>query len=87
MRLGCDAWFMLVQPTSHVVAMEADTCAGAGEDSGLLLEASLWNNLVAKFSDVFEPPGMPAECKTIHIIELEPGATPLFRHQFPVSAA
>ena len=27
MRLGCEAWLMLIQPTTHVVAMEADTCA------------------------------------------------------------
>ena len=63
---------MLVQPTSHMVAMEADTCAGAGEGSGLEPEASLWNNLVAEFADVFKPPGMPAELDTVHRIELEP---------------
>ena len=34
MRRGCEAWLMLLQPSSHVVAMEADTCAGAGEGSG-----------------------------------------------------
>ena len=87
MRCGCDAWLMLVQATSHVVAMEADTCAGAGEGSGLELEASRWNNLVAEFADVFEPPGMPAERKTMCRIKLEPGAMPPFRHQYRVSAA
>ena len=27
MRLGCEAWLMLIQPTTHVVTTEADTCA------------------------------------------------------------
>ena len=27
MRLGCEAWLMLIQPATHVVTMEADTCA------------------------------------------------------------
>ena len=27
MRLGCEAWLMLIQPATHVVATEADTCA------------------------------------------------------------
>ena len=81
MRCGCDAWLMLVQPTSHVVAMEADTCAGAGESSGLQPEASHWNNLVAVFADVFITPGMPAEHETVYQIKLEPGATPPFRYQ------
>ena len=61
---------MLVQPTSHMVAMEAEMYTGVGEDSELQLETSRWNNLVAEFVDVFEPPGMPAECKTVHRIEL-----------------
>ena len=87
MRFGCDAWLMLVQPASHVVAMEADTCAVVGEGSELQLETSRWNNLVAEFADVFELPGMPAERKTMHIIELEPGAIPPFRRQYQVSAA
>ena len=78
---------MLVQPASHVVAMEADTCAGAGEDSVIDPETTRWNNLVAEFADVFEPPGMPAERDTVHRIELEPGATPPFRRQYRVSAA
>ena len=61
---------MLVQPTSHVVAMKADTCIGVEENSGYVPEASCWNALVAKFADVFELPGMPAERKTMHRIEL-----------------
>ena len=70
MRYGCDAWLMLIQPTSHVVAMEADTCAGAGEGSGIKREASCWNNLVAESADIFGPPGMHAERNTVHRIEL-----------------
>ena len=62
-------------------------CTGVGKDSGNITEASCWNNLKAEFVDVFEPPGMPAEGKTMHIIELEPGATPLFNCQYLVSAA
>ena len=27
MHLGCKAWLLLIQPATHVVAMEADTCA------------------------------------------------------------
>ena len=46
---------MLVQPTNHVVAMEADTCAGVGESSEVHPEASCWNNWVAEFADIFEP--------------------------------
>ena len=70
MRHGCDAWQMLVQPASHMDAMEVNTCAGAEEVSGQLPETSCWNDLVAEFADVFEPPGMPTDCKTVHRIEL-----------------
>ena len=87
MRRGCDAWLMLIQPSSSVVAMEADTDAGAGEDSANVVEASRWDNLVAEYADVFEPPGMPAERDTVHRIELEPGSVPPFRRQYRVSAA
>ena len=73
---------MLVQPTSQVVAMEADTCTGVGEGSMIESETSCWNSLVAEFADVFEPPGMPAECETMHRIKLQPGATPLFRRWY-----
>ena len=26
-HLGCEAWLMLIQPATHVVATEANTCA------------------------------------------------------------
>ena len=88
MRQGCEAWLMLLNPTSHVAAMEASTCAGAGE-VGLpdVVPPSRWSNLVTEYSDVFEPPGMPVERAIDHKIELEPGATPPYRRQYRVSAA
>ena len=43
--------------------------------------------MVTEYSDVFEPPGMPVERAIDHKIELEPGATPLYHHQYRVSAA
>ena len=61
MKHVCDASLMLVQPASHMVVMKADTCAGAGEDSGQLPEASRWSILVAEYADVFEPPGIPVD--------------------------
>ena len=84
MRHACDAWLLLVQPAIHVVAMEADTCAGGGEGSGLEPETSCWNDLVTEYADVFGVPGMPADCKTMYRIKLEPGAMPLFRCQYQV---
>ena len=27
MHLGCEAWLMLIQPATHMVTTEADTCA------------------------------------------------------------
>ena len=77
----CNAWLMLVQSASHMFAMEADMRAGAGEGSGLKLEASCWNKLVSEFADVLKRPGMPAERNTVHRIKLELGATPPFRCQ------
>ena len=77
---GCDAWLVLVQPASHMVAMGDDTCIGAGEGSGQLPETMYWNSLVAELADVFQPPGMPAEHDTMHRIKLEPGDMSLLRH-------
>ena len=59
MRRGFDAWLILVQPVSHLVAMEADKCAGAGEGFDFQAKSNPWKNLVAEFADVFDPPGMP----------------------------
>ena len=53
---------MLLNPTSHVAAMEASTCASAGEVEAVRdAKPSRWSNLVTEYSDVFEPPGMPVE--------------------------
>ena len=60
MHSGCEAWLMLVQPSSHMVAMEADTCARVGEGSADAAEPYHWENVVAEYADVFEPPSMPA---------------------------
>ena len=64
MHSGCEAWLMLVQPSSHVVVMKDDTCAAAGEGSAGTAEPSHWENVVAECADVFELPGMPAEWDT-----------------------
>ena len=87
MHSKCEAWLMLVQPLSHVVAMEADTCARVGEGSAGSAEPSCWENVVAEYADMFEPPGMPADRDTVHCIKVEPGSEPLFRQQYCVSAA
>ena len=66
MRLGCEAWLMLIQPATHVVATEADTCAEGDMASDSRNDATHWNSIVTEYSDVFEPPGMPAERDTVH---------------------
>ena len=70
MRLGCEAWLMLIQPATHVVATEADTCAEGVVVSSVHSDTIQWNSIVNEYSDVFEPPGMPAERDTVHQIEL-----------------
>ena len=55
MRLGCEAWLMLIQPATHVVAMEADTCAEGVVVSDPGNDATCWNSIVTEYSDVFEP--------------------------------
>ena len=78
---------MLLNPTSHVAAMEASTCASAGEVGSDMVLPSHWSNLVTEYSDVFEPPGMPVEREIDHKIELEPGAAPPYHCQYRISAA
>ena len=70
---------MLIQPATHVVATEADTCAEGVEVFDTSGDAARWNSIVTEYSDVFEPAGMPAECDTIHRIELEPDPVPLHK--------
>ena len=66
---------MLLHPTSHVAAMEASTCAGAeGSEVCTASAPSRWSKLVDEFSDIFEPPGMPAERDIVHKIKLKPGS-------------
>ena len=79
MRRGCEAWLMLVRLSSHVVAMENNTCAGAGDGSAGTAESTHWKNMVAEYADVFEPPGMPAERDTMHCVKVEPGCKPPYR--------
>ena len=78
---------MLIQPATHVVATEADTCAEGDVVSGASNDATRWNAIVTEYSDVFEPPGMPAERDTVHQIELEPGSVPPYKRQYRVSTA
>ena len=76
---GSEACLMLVQLSSHMIAMEADKCTRAGEDSAGTAEPTHWENMVAEYADVFEPPGMPADRNTVHCIKVEPGSEPPFR--------
>ena len=87
MRTGCEAWLMLVQLSSHMVDMKADTCARVGEGSAGSAEPSRWENVAAEYADMFELPGMPADRETVHCIKVAPGSEPLFRQQHCVSAA
>ena len=87
MHSGCEVWLVLVQPSSHMVTMEADTCARTGEGSAGAAEPSRWENVVAKYAYMFEPPGMPAERDTVHYIKVEPGSEPPFRQQYRIAAA
>ena len=87
MHSGCDDWLMLVPPTSHVIAMEAGSCTGVEKGSAGTTKPFCWENVVAEYADMFEPPGMPAERDTVHRIKVEPGFEPPFRQQYCVSAA
>ena len=79
MHLGCEAWLMLIQPATHVVATEADTCAEGIMVSSVDNDTTRWNSIINEYSDVFEPPGMPAERDTVHRIELKPGSVPPYK--------
>ena len=79
---------MLLNLTSHVAAMEASTCASAGEaEPKLGSQPSHCSNLVTEYSNVFEPRGMAVEHEINHKIELKPGAAPPYHCQYCVSAA
>ena len=66
MCLGCKTWLMLIQPATHVVAMEADTCAEVDMASDSRNDATRWKAILAEYYDVFKPPDMPAEHGTVH---------------------
>ena len=87
MRLWCEAWLMLIQPATHMVAMEADTCAEGDMASVPDYNATRWNSIIAEYYDLFKPTGMPAEHDTFHRIELKPGSVPAYKQQYRVSAA
>ena len=77
LRRGCESWLMLLHPTSHMAAMEASTCAGAeGSEECTTSAPSCWSKLVDEYSDIFEPPGIPAEREIVHKIKLKPGSQP-----------
>ena len=77
---GCKSWLMLLHPTGHVAAMEASTCAGVeGSEAGTTSAPSHWSKLVNKYSDVFEPPGMPPERNIVHRIKIKPGSQPPYQ--------
>ena len=78
---------MLIQPATHVVTIETDTCDEGVVVSDARNDTMHWNSIVDEYSDVFEPPGMPAERDTVHRIELEPGSVPPYKWQYRVSAA
>ena len=70
-----------------MVTTEADTCAEGDVKSDSRNDAMRWNSIIAEYSNVFKPPGMPAERDTVHRIKLEPGSVPLYKRQYRVSAA
>ena len=80
LRRGCESWLMLLHPTSHVAAMEASTCAVVeGSEVCTASAPSHWSKLVDEYSDIFKPPGMPAEHNIVHKIELKPGSQPPYQ--------
>ena len=87
MVLGCEAWLMLIQPAIHMVAMDANMFAVGDVASDTSPDAVRWNFIVAKYFNVFKPPGMPAEGDTVHQTKLKPGSVPPYKRQYRVSAA
>ena len=73
-----EAWLILLQPHSEPVTREV-TGHSEGKGHGDIQTPSRWDRLVAKFHDIFDPPGMPVERDTVHQIELLPNAEPHYR--------
>ena len=79
---------MLLHPTSHVAAMEASSCAGVERSEVYTAsEPSCWSKLIDDYSDIFEPPGMPANRDIVHKIKLGPGLQPPYQQYYCVSVA
>ena len=80
------ALLLLLQPHSELVTREV---IGHSEAEGHrdIRIPSLWNKLVLKFHDIFDPPGMPVDRDTVHHIELLPNTEPHYRCQYRMSAA
>ena len=66
MRLGCEARLMLIQPATHMVAIEDDACAVGDVASDFRNDATCWTSIIIEYSNVFKPPGRPAEHNTVH---------------------
>ena len=73
-----EAWLMLLQPHSEPVTREVTGHHEEGGDRNIQA-STRWEKLVAKFHDIFDPPGMPVERDTMHQIELIPNAEPHYR--------
>ena len=81
-----EAWLLLLQPNGELVTREV---TGYSEEAGYgdIQIPSRWNKLVAKFHDIFDPPGMPVDRDTVQHIELLPNAKPHYRCYYRISAA
>lgn len=84
---AADAWLMLLKPTDNGVNRESEPLSGEGVGLDRTSDSARWERFAQEFSDVFEPPGVPAERETKHHIELLPGSVPVHRRQYRVSAA
>ena len=81
-----DAWLMLLQPHSELVTMEVTGHSEARKPRDVQIPFK-WNNLVQKFHDTFDPPGMPVDRDTVPHIELLHNAEPHYRRQYRMFAA
>ena len=59
------AYLVLLQPHSEPVTREVTGHReGVGDED--VQAPTIWDKLVAKFYDIFDPPGMPVEKNTMH---------------------
>ena len=73
-----EAWLILLQPHTEPVTREVIGHSEGRRDRNIQAP-SKWDKLVAKFHDIFDPPGMPVERDTVHQIELLPNAEPHYK--------